>query len=311
YCVNCVTGYGLAAGKCAICPMGTYYLRSVCQSCGEMEYQDVEGQTTCKLCDSSCASCNATNGKCLICAAGYGFDSGECTLCGDLTYSEGGVMQCQQCSTECKKCDRKSGGCTSCEVGNKRVNNSCVPCAPSGYCDLCTDETSDGICVSCEDGFYLNESADCQRCGDIHKDCLTCSKTIKMCLSCAANMISTGTSCVACEAGMVKVTETTCDYSYNVIPKCQIADYVNNQHICTACFAPYVTSSDLKACNLGYTTTTYFNTDDHQLHTNMVGCIDQIDTTCYLCDTTTMLLNGVCNEMHEKCETYSQHGCDK
>ncbi|ELP85704.1 protein serine/threonine kinase, putative [Entamoeba invadens IP1] len=310
YCVNCVTGYGLTVGKCAICQKGTYYMRSVCQSCGEMEYQDVEGQTTCKLCDSSCARCNATNGKCLTCAAGYGFDSGVCTLCGDLTYSEGGIMQCQQCSTECKKCDRKSGACTSCEVGNKRVNNSCVSCAPYGYCDLCTDETSDGICVSCEDGFYLNESADCQPCGDIHKDCLTCSKSTKMCLSCAGNMISTGTSCVECEVGMVKVTETTCDSSYNVIPKCQIADYVNNQHICTACFAPYVTSSDSKSCNLGYTTTTYFNTNDHQSHTNMDGCINQIDTTCYLCDTKTMLLNAVCNEKKEKCEKNSQHGCD-
>ncbi|ELP83598.1 protein serine/threonine kinase, putative [Entamoeba invadens IP1] len=310
YCVNCVTGYGLAAGKCAICPKGTYYMSSVCQSCGDMEYQDVVGQTTCKLCDLSCASCNATNSKCLICAAGYGFDSGVCTLCGDLTYSEGGVLQCQQCSTECKKCDRKSGACTSCEVGNKRVDNSCVSCAPSGYCDLCTDETSDGICVSCEDGFYLNESADCQPCSDIHNDCLACSKIAKTCLSCAGNMISTGTSCVACEVGMVKVTETTCDYSYNVIPKCQIADYANSQHICTTCFAPYVTSSDLKACNLGYTTTTYYDTDDHQLRTNMDGCINQIDTMCYLCDNTTMLLNGVCNVKHEKCGKYSQHGCD-
>ncbi|ELP91473.1 protein serine/threonine kinase, putative [Entamoeba invadens IP1] len=309
-CVSCVVGYAFVVGKCAICPKGTYYTSSMCQSCNEMAYQNVEGQTTCKLCDSSCASCNATDGKCLTCAAGYGFDSGVCTLCGDLTYSEGGVMQCQQCSTECKKCDRKSGACMSCEAGNKKIDNSCVSCASSGYCDLCTDETSDGICVSCEDGFYLNESADCQPCSDIHKDCLKCSKTKKTCLSCAGNMISTGTSCVACEVVMVRVTETTCDSSYNVIPKCQIADYVNNQHICTACFAPYITSSDSKACNLGYTTTTYFNTNDHQSHTNMDGCINQIDTMCYLCNTTTMLLNGVCNVMHEKCDTYSQHGCD-
>ncbi|ELP91728.1 hypothetical protein EIN_521150 [Entamoeba invadens IP1] len=215
YCVNCVTGYGLAAGKCAICLTGTYYLYSACKSCGEMEYQDVVGQTTYKLCDSSCASCSEKQ-----------MENVSCMLL-DMALT----MACVHC-----KCDRKSGACTSCEAGNKRVDNRCVLCAPSGYYDLCTDETSDG---------------------------------------------------------------------------CQIADYVNNQHICTACFAPYVTSSDLKACNLGYTTTTYFNTNDHQLHTNMNVCINQIDTLCYLCDLKTMLLNGVCNVKNEKCETYSQHGCDK
>ena len=140
-----------------------------------MTYQNQQGQASCKLCDSFCASCDAVTGKCLECDPGYGYNKDAtpqtCIACTDGKFSTGGTNTCEDCDEDCNgKCLKTSNNCTACVDGKKLVG-TCKSCADFGDCFTCDTTNLDQkewTCKQCNQGDYLDiENNECIACEEI------------------------------------------------------------------------------------------------------------------------------------------------
>ena len=140
------SGQTKAAGKahdrtCALCPLGhkcevaEINVRVVCAAGNE--YQDEEGQETCKSC-AACPSgeirkgCSAASpGYCSSCASGYKkISEFSCDMCGEGTF-ELSNMQCRTC-TAGRYSEAGASGCTHCATGyyqEVKGRGSCKACS--------------------------------------------------------------------------------------------------------------------------------------------------------------------------------------
>ena len=177
--------------KCDFCNPGQYSVgdSQTCQQCQLGYYKEQAGPSGCKQCPSGYIS-NVTT--CHECAAGQGVSDGVCNDCIAGKYAYSGV--CYECGSGKYTSDPKQTECISCSIGKFQDSNqatTCTDCAsgqyvnntgavlcidcPAGYgtnvegrttCEQCFGaQTVNGVCVDCEQGFFLND-----------QQCITCPK---------------------------------------------------------------------------------------------------------------------------------------
>ncbi|ELP84793.1 protein serine/threonine kinase, putative [Entamoeba invadens IP1] len=320
-CITCISGFGLDKKfNCNICPTGTYAnsTNNKCQQCDINTYQSKQGQTFCNTCDINCETCDNISGKCLMCYAGYGLGhNGNCEICVDGYYSLGGTLSCLACPSECTNCCRESGECTSCQSGFKQIinqttgNEECVSCSLNNNCSSCdlnVNETERN-CIECVSGYYLEDNK-CKECSQI-TNCVQCSFKNKDCLACSNDLVTTGDGCISCEEGKVKVTSNVCVSCFDLIQNCQLCKYNNGIQTCLKCFAPYVINDMTSECVFAYSNTTHYNYEESKEDVNDVGCLHQVNSSCFMCDEDHILVNKECIEkQNEICFDYSLKTCD-
>ncbi|ELP91763.1 protein serine/threonine kinase, putative [Entamoeba invadens IP1] len=320
-CITCISGNGLDVFfNCHICPAGTYAnsTNNKCQHCEDKTYQSNEGQTFCNSCNIKCETCDKISGECLTCYAGYGLGyDGNCELCPDGYYSNGGTSKCLPCPGDCLNCFKESGECTTCQSGNKQVTNQntgnkeCVSCSLNNNCALCDLNINEyeRNCVECSSTYYLKDN-NCYVCSQI-TNCVQCSPKSSNCLMCSGEYITVGEKCISCEEGKVKVTSNICMNCFELIPNCQLCEYNNGKQKCLKCNAPYVLNNDYLECLLAYSNNTHFGCDTSESVINIEGCINQVNSSCFMCNDKCILIDGKCIEkQNDKCFNYSLKSCD-
>ncbi|XP_052761447.1 scavenger receptor class F member 1-like [Mya arenaria] len=217
-CLKCTFGYYLNNYNCFDC-------RPQCQSCSSYGcnscYDGYWGNPCDTKCAQNCVSCSKSDGKCLFCASGYFFHDGKCITCD---------IHCAVCGTR---------GCTSCHDGywgsscDKNCAQNCASCSKS-----------DGYCLSCRSGHYLNNTF-CYACG-IH--CSSCEST--GCQDCLNGRW--GGTCEKC--CLQRCSESKCEQSNGYCLSC-VPGYWGNKceqscrHHCLACNK---SSGECISCKHGY-----------------------------------------------------------
>ncbi|MBE6449382.1 MAG: hypothetical protein E7013_01605 [Alphaproteobacteria bacterium] len=188
-CTTCASGYYADGSACVklTCENGTVS-GNVC-ACNDGYY----GTTSCSPCPGNCATCDS-NGACKTCIDGY--TGTTCTDCASGYYADGGT--CIELTCENGTVDGDTCACNDGYYGT----TSCIPC-PS-ECATCD---SDGVCTSCQTGYYLSDSG-CLTCAS---GCYSCQDGTS-CLSCNQNYYLSSDTCVSCGQGSNPIdnTNTTC-----------------------------------------------------------------------------------------------------
>ncbi|ELP85534.1 protein serine/threonine kinase, putative [Entamoeba invadens IP1] len=299
-CVVCQAGYYSFNNQCEKCPLGTFTDsngKDNCETCGDYNFANVTGSTTCLPCDTLCAvRCEKTSGNCTTCVSGYVATEGvckmclggtksnsitnlcdtcpagtysndkssTCTNCKNLEFSLKGSSSCQTCNSVCRECNSTNGNCTACFDGYGISNSfSCEMCQESTY-------SFDSKCTNCEEMNYQDEKGKttCKKCDS---SCSTCDKTNGKCTNCKAGygFNKTEGSCTTC---------TPKTYSTGNTSEC-----VSCQSECTNCFKE---TGMCSSCEDG------FKTKENKC----VSC--SLNGNCTSCNTTGDEQNWVCN----KCE---------
>ena len=192
-CEACQSGYYSSSGSvCQKCPKGSKAnlnsAATACISCTGGEYQDLEGQISCKNCPGFVSD---NNRKCTSCIAGTKWNGSTCENCPSGSFSNtANATNCTQCpkgsyqdetgKTSCKSCNginqyQNALGQTKClecwhnskpNANHSWCENICVENCPeyqyydgclchncSQNCISCTDENN---CNKCEEGYYLS-----------------------------------------------------------------------------------------------------------------------------------------------------------
>ncbi len=278
-CNACNPGFYSSAGElCKKCPKGqkanALTAASKCIDCnGDNEYQDLEAQTSCKICSGfitnnhkECITCpmgTFWNGsQCTDCEAGTYSDSTNATVCKQClegTYqNENGKSSCKPCQkgtfqdqrgkTSCKVCSGISTltGCQSCSMGSYIVNDTCQKC-PAGTISTALNALE---CTKCKAYQYSNrERTACLNCfeGYISSNaCIPCSSFGNSCTSCTEKGCN-GQSCPNCEVCTNKGC-TACNKGYynnsGVCEKCPInCSECAGHNQCTTCNEGYYNNS--------------------------------------------------------------------
>ncbi|KAF5349643.1 hypothetical protein D9756_008985 [Leucocoprinus leucothites] len=136
-------------------------------------------------CNPTCSSnglCSPTSNTC-VCAPG--FTGNSCESCASGFFGP----QCEQCPSGCDQCDdgiQGTGRCLKKPVVGAPESCGCVngQCGNGGQC-ACNAGWKDGSdgkkCSTCQDGFYLTSSGDCQVC---QPGCSKCADTTATCTQC-------------------------------------------------------------------------------------------------------------------------------
>ncbi|ELP86152.1 protein serine/threonine kinase, putative [Entamoeba invadens IP1] len=299
-CVVCQAGYYSLNNQCEKCPLGTFTDsngKDNCETCGDYNFVNVTGSTTCLPCDTLCAvQCEKTSGNCSTCVGGYVATEGVCKMClggtksnsitnlcdkcpagtysnnkssscsncKNLEFSLKGSSSCQTCNSVCRECNSTNGNCTACFDGYGISN--------SFSCEMCQEGTFsfDSKCTNCEEMNYQDEKGKttCKKC---NSSCSTCDKTNGKCTNCKAGdgFNKTEGSCTTC---------TPKTYSTGNTSEC-----VSCQSECTNCFKE---TGYCSSCEDG------FKTKENKC----VSC--SLNGNCTSCNTTGDEQNWVC----KKCE---------
>ncbi|KAL4486619.1 hypothetical protein ABPG73_003923 [Tetrahymena malaccensis] len=201
----------------------------ICQ-CNPNSYED---QLVCKLCDSTCMTCNGGNSNnCLscdqslnrqfdtktnscICQDGYFEQSGKCVQCDKTcqTCSGSGPQNCLSCF-QTQNRNLSQNQCI-CNQGFVSVNNNliCQQCADNCQicdissplkCQTCLPNTNRILNVQtgncdCQSGYFQNGKD--RACSQCDTSCKTCSSSSKNCLSCSDPLKNLqGNTCVCQES---------------------------------------------------------------------------------------------------------------
>ncbi|KAL7712487.1 Protein serine/threonine kinase [Entamoeba marina] len=261
----------------------------------------------CSSCDSgyypsgtNCVACSTLDGNCQLCSS-----ASQCTQCFENYYpSNSNCFTCE--SKGCSMCSKTNGYCTICLSGYYLSGYECLSCETSKHCvansGVCNP--TNGDCSQCISGYTLSGTS-CFLCSNIDSYCSTCSQTSYECISCSDPYIlsSDNLSCSLCPEGQHKNNETTCEYCYNSIDKCQLC---SDGSTCTKCYEPYVISNGkCVLCQLNE----YYSNGNCIDNTNT--CNEQIDsTTCISCNSNNYLNEYQCYSQNE-CTTTSNYGCDE
>ena len=223
-CLDCIAGYVQPS-------VG----QSLCIICGKQEWQNLNGQTTCKTCgiDSPYAGNYGHVGArdtCEYCGTGHvvpsgGTNQGACTACLVGEHQPYTTLQrtCYLCATGKYNPDTGQANCKNCDKGyyqESQGKTSCKECAKGDYADVV------GLtnCKECAKGQYTNQLGQhgCKNCelGKANNNegvdgCIDCELHsyadqvgLHTCKNCAAGKYGTGSklytnanTCVNCPTG--------------------------------------------------------------------------------------------------------------
>lgn len=204
--------------QCIPCAAGTFSVGVVgerCQQCPSKRYQDLTGQTACKLCPSGrienegmavCEPCPGTmvaqNEECRPCPAGTFFSrlrgDAACLRCPNNMWSEQGWDNCLLCPPSSSGPGGTGLDGCKCGVGLEmqvlKDSPYCVACKPGKY-------SNQGVCLPCWNGTYNTQAGSgvCYQCPSY----AVAWGGATACTSCAMGKVPSrdGGSCVACPAG--------------------------------------------------------------------------------------------------------------
>ncbi len=229
-CAACSVGYySNEGGSCQKCPKGTKAnaasAATGCITCnGEKEYQNEEGQTTCKTCNYG------TSG-------GFVTDNyTKCSICGWGTYWNG--SSCQNCSPGYYSSTFNATSCKACEVGKYQDNSKQPTCKKCSGDNEYQDTTGQSSCKTCGANSVPNAS---------HTGC---SSTCQTTANCTGNQyLKDNCTCTACPSGQTpNSTKTGCD---TVAADCS-ADgkyYIAATNSCGDCAAGCKTCTSSTSCS--------------------------------------------------------------
>ncbi|KXN91956.1 Extracellular matrix protein FRAS1 [Leucoagaricus sp. SymC.cos] len=138
--------------------------------------------STCNPTCSGNSICSPTTNQC-ICAPG--FTGSSCESCAPGFFGP----NCQPCPGGCDQCDegiQGTGRCLKKTIVGKPEDCGCVngQCGNNGQC-VCSAGWKDGSdgkkCSTCQDGFFLTSSGECQVC---QSGCSKCADTTGSCVQC-------------------------------------------------------------------------------------------------------------------------------
>jgi hypothetical protein len=191
-CAAPCAGCSLGATNCTSClssfgGVAWYYLSSACYSTCPASYYSSSLNNSCLPCNSSCATCSAS--QCLTCPGGFLLFGSSCfSTCPAASYPAD--------SSHCAGCP---SACTAC--ASPALCSSCLP----SY-SLFTTNTSAASCLSvCPAGWYSDGSL-CQSCPSGPAQCLICSygNQQPICSSCQGEAYIQEYLCVStCAAPMM------------------------------------------------------------------------------------------------------------
>ncbi|KRX01011.1 Insulin-like growth factor binding protein, N-terminal [Pseudocohnilembus persalinus] len=223
-------------GQCFGCVGQTYAERSlrdldgsiVCQ-CIDGYYDDLNDfplDTTCKMCDGQCETCEDTSSNCILCQGQNRNVAPDCACLdgyyhdGEFYYSssDGSIISssanCQTCLSKCETCNNGTD-CTACKDTNKILPN-CNDCKIGygyyiGICIYCTGKNMEIVNddCQCQKGYYQDGEAYYQS-GELTFDCLPCLSNCDTC--------SDGASC------------DTCLDLTRALPDCTLCDEAQNYY---------------------------------------------------------------------------------
>ena len=212
-CENCV-------GNCKICDSS-----ALCSKCNPDDPDigvKVSTRDTCECCDIEsdkvlvgdyCYSGTDCGANCKRCNS-LGL---ACAVCQD-TYFLTADGQCNLCPTGCTACTI-AGACSACTGGLYLLNGRCVACTEDGQsisglncltCSVhnCKRCSSEGICIECRSGFWLQSDDCCVECESGNRQYSEnepiLSYVVKKCASC------TQSNCLYCQTN--EATCTRCNY---------------------------------------------------------------------------------------------------
>ena len=323
--IECDPGYYLptddekACKKCSITNCNTCNGTTnsdICTSCssGLFENKDEDVIISCdKLCETGirekCLSCDKNNNICSSCNKGYFLpdDSTDKKVC-----SQCSMKNCQICSGKLN--NEVCNSCSSAYFENKSGDKiiSCDKKCETGKNEKCSScDTSENICSTCNDGYYLPSNADdkkiCTKCSVTN--CKTCSGSLtnQICNSCSSgyfenyengNIISCDDPC---ETGS-KEKCLTCDTTQNICASCNNGYYVptdkSNQKICTKC-----SLSNCKTCSGALNNDVcdscadgfFAKYTDQTIISCEKGCTTGTNEKCLTCDTNLNICSS-CND---------------
>ncbi|XP_052761963.1 platelet endothelial aggregation receptor 1-like [Mya arenaria] len=212
YCISCKPGYYFHHSKCTTC--GIHCL--VCDTRGCTSCHDGYWGSSCDgNCSQNCALCSKSNGYCLSCDSGYYLHHGKCTTCGThcAVCGQRGCTSChdgywgrscdENCAQNCSLCSKSDGYCLSCASGYYLYYRKCTNCGT--HCAACGSRG----CISCHDGYW---GSSCDK--NCAQNCASCSKSDGYCLSCRPGHYLNNTLCYACGTHCSSCESTGCQACY-------------------------------------------------------------------------------------------------
>ena len=166
-CKTCDAGYYVSSDRksCNTCTIGNKCtgngVQTACNNASGTagnQYQDQEGQSTCKTCTTGIVGGNGAT--CHACTDGTYLSSGNCVTCPGGYYCNNGTpKQCWANSSP-----NANSGATNC------VCNAGYYLSETKTCSTCSSKTehcatcnvTDGTCLSCEDGYTLSDENECK-----------------------------------------------------------------------------------------------------------------------------------------------------
>ncbi|KAL4473929.1 hypothetical protein ABPG74_022793 [Tetrahymena malaccensis] len=234
----CLTCNGTTSQNCSSCRQG-FYLQtigqglSVCTLNCNSGYYANKLLGSCVQCDQSCSECS---------------DQISCKKCNNGYYFISGQPLCSQCKTTCQTCTALNA-CTSCVTGTYLSNNDCVISCPKGQygqnglcipcdsnCDTCANNSQN--CLSCQVGYYLNNSNVCIQC---NQNCLKCSAA-SSCLSCAFGTFLENGICKSSCSNPNSYQDTSLNQCVICDPTCKTCNGSSSRN-CLTCYSGYYFST--------------------------------------------------------------------
>ncbi|ELP91890.1 protein serine/threonine kinase, putative [Entamoeba invadens IP1] len=347
-CKTCVAGFVLVNYICKRCDLNV----ANCLLCSEVGKCDTckdgyyisDDKTQCIQCDSSCLDsvCDKINGKCNSCASNFVFSTSNktcencsafdtnCMTCNtqferkcekcftgkypvlNLTTNE---QQCVDCDSTCdNQCNTENGFCEACE------ENKVLSIEHPLYCDSC--KTYDQHCTICATDFsrscnvcdenYFPKDKQCHPCSNI-TNCESCLNTVEQCTQCIDPYILQDGYCVSCQQNEYKFNQTFCQKCFETIDNCKLCSTTHvGIAVCTLCYEPFVVLNG-KCISCG--SEHFYNKTSLNCQT-LDKCISPLNsTTCLLCQTDSFLLDNMCFNFWDSCDTNgfnnkTRKGCD-
>ncbi|KAL4466190.1 hypothetical protein ABPG72_011068 [Tetrahymena utriculariae] len=272
-CLSCNNGFYLnSSNQCQPCqaPCGNCINTATkCLSCTPVQSYNYDSSNyiCISVCDSSCKTCSSPN------------NSSSCLSCNDGFYLNSS-NQCQHCQSPCGNCINSATNCLSCTPVHDYVydssNNSCTIACDSS-CKTCSSPNSSSSCLNCNNGFYLNNSNQCQPC---QAPCGNCINTATKCLSCSPsqnyNFDSSTNSCTlicdsSCKTCLLPNNSSSC-------LSCNNGFYLNSSNQCQPCQAPCGNCINTATKCLSCTPVQSYNYNSY----NYI-CISVCDSSCKTC----------------------------
>ncbi|CAD8079131.1 unnamed protein product [Paramecium sonneborni] len=288
-CIDCILGYYIDINlACQPCISPCIYCSTIdiCDLCSDGYFLDTTFQ--CQPCLKPCLTCINTQSSCLSCIDSTMTQSNGSCICASNQFYDSLTSICKNCHPTCTSCSNPDNCCSTilysqfnistntceCQNGYYQLSlNTCLLCvSPCLYC------SSQSVCTSCVDGYYLSSSSSSQ------SSCLTCTSP---CLNC----INTSTQCLSCVSINMVIINQTCTCPSNYYMNSTLTDCIQCHSTCLTCtnsndccliteFKIFDSVSNNCRCKNGY-----FDSNGicQQCNQNCLTC-EKTSTNCLSCD---------------------------